>query len=310
MKWDGEYERTRRGKNMPYRTKINPIIGCSKISPGCANCYAERMAKRQKAMGTRGYADVVDENGWTGKTAFVPSELKKPYRWKKPRKIFTCSMTDLFHESVPVEWLDTIFRVAEENKRHTFQILTKRILRMAEYIEDYNYAVGYDNRTWLDNVWLGATVATQEEVDRIAPTLVKIKNMTGCIVFLSIEPMLGEIDLRAYIHGGLFADPREIGSFYRPLDWVICGGESGPGARPMHPEWVRGLRYQCQSASVPFFFKQWGEWGFAKPGEKYYDWRDDIGFRKIGKQKAGRILDGRTWDEFPTAEDVRNRRKK
>ena len=276
----------------------NPIVGCSKISPGCKNCYAERMAKRLKAMGRPEYQEVVDENGWTGKTVFVKERLKIPYGWKKAQKIFVGSMTDLFHESVPDEWLNAVFHMIEENPQHIFQILTKRPENALEYLK-YKTA-GFAT---LPNLWLGVTAENQEMADKRIPILLQIPS---AVRFVSIEPMLGEIDLRAYIHGGLFADPREIWRFYSPLDWVICGGESGPGARPIqiHPEWVRGLRDQCQGAGVPFFFKQWGKWGFAERGEKYHDWRDDIGFRKIGKQKAGRILDGRTWDEFPDTPDT------
>jgi len=289
----------------------NPIVGCSKISPGCKNCYAERMAKRLKAMGRPEYQEVVDENGWTGKTVFVKERLKIPYGWEKPQKIFVGSMTDLFHESVKTQWIDRIFEtMVNKAPQHTYQILTKRPEQMLEYLRRPRlYGYGLGSRVYAKNIWIGVTVENQEQADKRIPILLQIPS---AVRFVSIEPMLGEIDLRAYIHGGLFADPREIGRFYSPLDWVICGGESGPGARPIqiHPEWVRGLRDQCQGAGVPFFFKQWGKWGFAERGEKYHDWRDDIGFRKIGKQKAGRILDGRTWDEFPTAEDVRNRRKK
>ena len=226
---------------------INPVIGCSKISPGCANCYAEKMAKRLKKIGTRGYADVVDQNGWTGKTVFVPSELEKPYRWKKPRKIFMCSMSDIFHESVGERQLSSIYRMVKENRHHIFQALTKRAHNYA------HLAWATEGFHTLPNFWLGVTVENQEQADKRIPILLQIP---AAVRGVSIEPMLGPIALEGLADGeSMRAD------WYREyltggLDWVICGGESGPGRRPFNPDWARDLRDRCKAAGVPFFFKQ------------------------------------------------------
>lgn len=209
----------------------NPVTGCTKASPGCLNCYAERMAKRLHAMGVPNY-----KTGF--KVALHEHVLKTPFSWKKPSIVFVNSMSDLFHEKVPIEFIVKVFEIMREASQHQFQILTKRAERLAEitsYID------------WPENVWMGVSVENSEYTQRM-----DCLKMTGAIVkFLSIEPMLGPIpnmDLSG-------------------IDWVIVGGESGPRARPIHREWVIEIRNQCLKAEVPFFFKQWGGTNKKKAGK-------------------------------------------
>lgn len=220
----------------------NPVSGCTKISIGCFNCYAERMAKRLQAMGQRRY-----RNGF--RVTLHPEALDKPYRWKKSRVVFVNSMSDLFHEKVPFEFIQRLFGVMNENRRHTFQILTKRPERLCELAPELN---------WTDNIWMGVTIENNDYVWR-ADDL----RMVGAYVrFISLEPLLGPVpDLE--LDG---------------IDWVIVGGESGPGARPMLQQWVLDIKEKCQREKKSFFFKQWGG---------------------VNKKKAGRLLEGRTWDEYP-----------
>lgn len=234
----------------------NPIIGCSKVSPGCANCYAEKMAFRQKYMRPQSeYSQVTTRRKWNGKTAFVESQLDKPLKRQKPTTYFACSMGDLFHESVPFEWVDKVFAVMALCPQHTFQVLTKRPARMAYYLSCYYphdsstligiraqihkinpKAYTHSKFPWpLPNVWLGTTTENQAMADKRIPYL---KKCPAAIRFLSVEPMLGPVSV----------DPG--------IDWVICGCESGNNARPMEPIWAMSLRDQCLSANVPFFMKQ------------------------------------------------------
>lgn len=204
----------------------NPATGCTKISPGCKHCYAETMANRLHAMGTPGY-----DNGF--KLSLMPSRLSQPMNRKKPTMYFVNSMSDLFHEDIPDDYLDQIFKVIRQTPRHTYQILTKRAVRMREYFID---------RTVPDNVWLGVTV---EDREYGIPRIDELRHIPAKIRFLSVEPLLehlGSIDL-SNIH------------------WVIVGGESGSKARPMKQEWVSSIRRQCEEAGSTFFFKQWGTWG-------------------------------------------------
>jgi len=220
----------------------NPVTGCTKISEGCRNCYAERMAKRLQAMGQANY-----RNGF--QLACHPEVLSLPLRWKKPQVVFVNSMSDLFHEDVPLDFIQRVFATMRQARQHTFQVLTKRAGRLAELSPQLD---------WTENVWMGVTVESSAYKDRIDD----LRSTTACVKFLSMEPLLddaGDLDLTS-------------------IDWVIAGGESGPGARPMRVEWVRGIRDQCLAQNVPFFFKQWGG---------------------VRKKKAGRLLDGRTWDEMP-----------
>jgi protein gp37 len=200
----------------------NPVTGCSKVSAGCLHCYAERMAARLQAMGQNNY-----QNGFA--VTCHPQMLDMPKRWKKPRLIFVNSMGDLFHEQVPLEFVQQCFAVISDTPQHTYQLLTKRSERLAEFA---------DALDWSMNLWMGVTVESQAEVKRIAD----LRRVPAAIRFLSIEPLLGpieELDLSG-------------------IHWVIVGGESGPKARPMKEEWVMAIRDRCLQEDVPFFFKQWG----------------------------------------------------
>jgi len=226
----------------------NPATGCTKVSLGCRYCYAERLAKRLQAMGNPNYA-----NGF--RVTLHEHTLDLPLKWKQPHVVFVNSMSDLFHEDIPLRFIRKVFDVMRRLPRHTFQVLTKRSKRLAELSEDL---------PWPDNIWVGVTVEHADyigRVDHLRQTAAKIK-------FLSLEPLLGEMS-RLDLDG---------------IDWVIVGGESGPAARPMRPEWAIGVRDQCLAAGVPFFFKQWGG---------------------RNKKKAGRLLEGRTWDEMPEVVESR-----
>ena len=350
----------------------NPIIGCSHISPGCDNCYAEKMAGRlshiegtfyyqftqfMKNLPAKGVK--MECIGWNGKTHFVESQLEKPLKRKKPTMYFVCSMGDLFHESVPFEWIDKVMAVIAISQQHTFQILTKRPYRMLEYFQRENIAsrvmceidmlnedealfdkcckaaskIGYHGFKLFDNVWLGVTAENQGQANKRIPILLQIP---AAVRFVSIEPMLGAINLnkldisqhniRSCIDtlyeeaDCLDKNFQRDTPFLGQINWVICGGETGPNARPMHPDWVRSLRDQCKGADVPFFFKQWGEWkegdsinpkktviSLDLKGNSYSkevnfaDWLDR-GFTcmvKLGKKKAGHLLNRVEHREFP-----------
>ncbi|SMC64085.1 DUF5131 family protein [Sporomusa malonica] len=278
----------------------NPVTGCSKISPGCDNCYAERMSKRFAetwGLSADNYFDV----------KFHPDRLLDPIKWRKPSKIFVCSMADLFHDKVLFKQIADVFKIMADCPQHTFLLLTKRPDSMKDFF-DYVKPVGRD---WpLPNVWLGVTAENQEQADKRIPILLQIP---AAVRFVSVEPMLGPVDLQYY-----FDDYAMNELIHRSvtLDWVICGGESGPKARPMHPEWARSLRDQCQSAGVPYFFKQWGEWrplegtGACHPTpvkfwfDEWGKWTDGISGMgqhvvRIGKKAAGSLLDGQEWKQFP-----------
>jgi len=220
----------------------NPLTGCNKISPGCKHCYAERMAKRLHAMGQPNYV-----NGF--KLTMHPQALEKPLEWKTPQVIFVNSMSDLFHKDVPLDFIQQVFDVMKRAHWHQFQVLTKRSERLMELSSKLE---------WADNIWMGVSVENADytfRIDHLRKTGAKTK-------FLSVEPLLGPIS-KMNLKG---------------ISWVIVGGESGPGARPLEREWVVSIRDQCLKAKVPFFFKQWGG---------------------VKKKKAGRLLDGRTWDQMP-----------
>ena len=319
----------------------NPVIGCSKISAGCENCYAEKMACRLAHMGKRAYQDVVDPlrdpaemisgdtdnwfKKWNGKTSFIESALEKPLHWKKPRRVFVCSMGDLFHESFNYRGaaMRSIFRTMAMANTHTFIILTKRPERMQRCID---FLYGPDFAEEMPHVWLGVTAENQETADHRIPVLLQIP---AAVRFVSVEPMLGPVDLRSIRYDHLVDIDSLTGDHgvFRPLqgrsqdklDWVICGGETGPGARPMHPDWVRSLLDQCYTAQTPFFFKRWGEWArWEDPDCNYmFDFnRDEMDakhkrtvfcgrmFYRIGKKRAGRILDGLHYDEFPANDSI------
>jgi len=243
----------------------NPITGCSAISEGCTHCWARRMAKR--LAGRYGYPK--DDPF----RVTMHDKLWEPKHWKKPRRVFVCSMGDLFHDDVSGYVIHCIFKIIKWNRDHTFIFLTKRPERM--------------RRIWMnidgpspDNAWLGVSVENQKRADERIPILLQIP---AKVRFVSIEPMLGSVDLYQWIHDDV-------------LQWVILGGETGPGARPMHPDWARSVRDQCQEAGVPFFFKTWGDLRFTKPTD-ISGWVD-ASYDPYDK-RGGRELDGRLWEEWP-----------
>jgi len=309
----------------------NLVTGCSKVSEGCRNCYAERLWPRLRAMGNPAYKDRNFND-----VACHPERLEQPLEWKKPRRIFVNSMSDLFHKDVPFEFIGNVFAKMHNYQQHTFMILTKRPERMKEFIEWYKteWLAGFEG-AWpreYTHVWMGVSVENQAAADERIPLLLRTP---AAVRFISAEPLLGPVDISKwlikYIPWQNAGGPNECKHGYASgipcpdcnpsLGWVIVGGESGPGARPMHPDWVRSLRDQCQAASVPFFFKQWGEWAVmpfdSPPRGKFGCWdkcssrfnhgegRNEsiypgtINMNRIGKKKAGRELDGRTWDEIP-----------
>jgi protein gp37 len=376
----------------------NPVRGCSRVSEGCRNCYAEGVAARFSGpwQAYEGLAKMTPQGPrWTGKVSLVGNHIADPLRWDKPRRIFVNSMSDLFHSELSNENIALIFAVMACAPKHTFQCLTKRPERMREFMAwlgeepwktmhralavsgvafppwvGENGEVLFDrlnNASWpLPNVWLGTSVENQRAADERVPYLLQ----TPAVVrFLSCEPLLGPVNLEPWIcepfrcrtcgSWKIGYDPnpknlpphdpdRPVCAFgcvmtgepgtercrdcnsvnvenLRGLDWVIVGGESGHGARPMHPAWARSLRDQCTEAGVPLFFKQWGEWGprsrdDGKPFDSDRNRRDKLvstsgtifSFKEtagegyapmsfMGKEAAGRLLDGRTWDEFPKA---------
>lgn len=228
-------------------TTWNPVTGCTKVSAGCKNCYAERMAHRLRAMGQERY-----RNGF--KVTLQPQALDEPRRWRKPRLVFVNSMSDLFHRDVPVEFIVKVFETMASCPQHTFQVLTKRSERLRRLAPEL---------PWPSNVWMGVSVENQKAVARI----VDLVEVPAAVRFLSVEPLLGPLD-ELSLDG---------------IGWVIVGGESGPGARPMEPSWVVDIRDGCLEVGVPFFFKQWGG---------------------VNKKKTGRQLEGRTWDEMPEVREV------
>lgn len=288
----------------------NPIRGCSRVSEGCRNCYAERVAARFSGPGMpyERLAQMTKEGPrWTGTIRLVTEKLFDPIRWKRPRRIFVNSISDLFHENVPDSWIDMIFRRMHAARWHTFQVLTKRPERMKRYCE-MRFVQHHENPIWrpLPNVWLGVSVENQATADKRIPILLETP---AAVRWISAEPLLGPLEIVRYF------EVLKGGPYFSGLDWVVVGGESGPGARPMHPNWARSLRDQCVAAGIPFFFKQWGDWAPAVFGEgpdpgdgrglafKYLDdlYPDEEPSKvwRFGKTRAGRLLDGRTWDEFP-----------
>jgi protein gp37 len=283
----------------------NPVSGCSPKSEGCHNCYAERMARR--LAGRCGYPEQPHHFDVT----LHPDRLDIPLRWRKPRTVFVCSMSDLFHKDISDKYIDRVFQVmAEANRSHTFLLLTKRPERMRALWTDWieNGLGGIVPR----NVWGLVTVENQDEAWRV----IELLQTPFAIRGVSCEPLLEPIDLSPHlpqecaVHHAIHRNGRDC---LRPrddqpvcLDWAICGGESGPGARPMHPDWVRLLKNQCQKAGVPFFFKGWGAWSPYPPSPDVQDrcqttilpernqwmWR-------VGKHRAGRLLGRRQWNEWP-----------
>lgn len=232
----------------------NPAVGCTKMTAGCKNCYAETMARRLQAMGANGY-----ENGFN--FTILPDRLLQPFAVKKPTKFFVNSMSDLFHEKMSFEYLDKIFEVILNTPQHYYQILTKREKKMKKYFE---------KRQVPSNVWLGVTVENENVKTRIET----LKSVDAVIRFLSIEPLIGDVGVLD-LSG---------------IHWVIVGGESGPNARPMNPDWPKNIQKQCKKQKVAFFFKQWGTWG--EDG------------KKRSKYANGSLLSGKEWKEEPKINKV------
>ena len=315
----------------------NPVRGCSIVSKGCTNCYAMRQAHRSSGSGGAYEGLTKATRGgpvWTGEIRLMPELLDQPLCWVSPRRIFVNSMSDLFHEGVPFEFIDKIFAVMTACDRHVFQILTKRPRRMLEWFArltpDRLFGMeagpeevteqrvkhfharplrgnrgGYDN-CGLDwparNIWLGVSVEDQAAADERIPLLLATP---AAVRWISAEPLLGAIDLSRYL-GTPLPKPYPflisvLDQAPRGLDWVVAGGESGPSARPMHPDWARSLRDQCTDFNVPFFFKQWGSWTpYCSPFVAARELNlGDVILRRAPKKSAGRMLDGRLHSEYP-----------
>lgn len=341
------------------RSDWNPMRGCTRVSDGCKNCYAERIAGRFSGPGQpfEGFATVKGrEARWTGKVALIEDRLTLPLRWRKPSRIFVNSAFDLFHESVPDDWIDKVFAVMALAPQHTFQVLTKRPKRTREY-----FAARTEGDPWaeaadeigdllgmtehprvleprdmpLPSVWLGVSAEDQTRADERIPYLLATP---AAVRWVSYEPALGPIDFSPWLqHWRGALSSYNDGAIRRAdidglpvdaLDWIVCGGESGPGARPMHPDWARKVRDDCAAAGVAYFFKQWGEWapgensngpptrteqtadwfdgrwhyGEVTPktsGEMHFDDAPDL--YRLGKKTAGRLLDGIEHNAMPEA---------
>jgi len=237
----------------------NPVTGCTKVSPGCKHCYAETFAERFRGVEGHPYEQGFDLRIWRDR-------FDLPLRWRTPRTIFVNSMSDLFHRDIPDEVIDAVFETMRRADWHTFQVLTKRPDRMRAVVLDRN-ARGLAPRVVQPNTWLGTSVESQDYVSRAEA----IRDLPVSVRFLSCEPLLGPLDLRGVLDPG------------QGINWVIVGGESGHGARPMEKDWALDIQEQCADAGVPFFFKQWG-------GKN--------------KKRAGRILNGATWDEMPAMDNA------
>lgn len=346
----------------------NVITGCSVVSAGCKHCYAMKLAGTRLQHHPSRVGLTIDRgNGpvWNGITRFNAEWLDQPLKWKRPRKIFVCAHGDLFHWSVPDDWIDQVFAVMALAKQHTFQVLTKRPERMLKYLQsidnerDMNRlaiaAVENKIGTWaeisdllnevewpLRNIWLGVSVEDQETADERIPLLLQTP---AAVRWVSAEPLLGPVDLTFLYAGSKQYDGHTLGDgtackYYidtlrgiagfdsgcsvnenpaevglTKIDWVVVGGESGPNARPMHPGWARSLRDQCAAAGVPFLFKQWGGWApYADKRSGFNLPKGDLGKRqlaiigldettimaKIGKEHAGRMLDGVEHNGYPS----------
>ena len=317
----------------------NPITGCSVVSPGCTNCYAMKLAgTRLRDHPSRSGLTVDSKAGpvWNGEVRFNEQWLDQPLAWKRQRRIFVCAHGDLFHDAVRDEWIDDVFAVMAAAEWHTFQVLTKRPARMREYLadeervyricaaahklKDAGHAIGKigwsmlgeDGQWPLPNVWLGVSVEDQARADERIPILL---DTPAAVRWISAEPLLGPVNLRRLriapdhhtMIDGLGGYALERGGRTN-LDWVVVGGESGAGARPMHPNWARALRDQCAGAGVPFLFKQWGNWAPESSALKevwrgsntaFYRWDDSASSIDVGKKAAGRLLDGIEHNGYP-----------
>lgn len=293
----------------------NPVTGCSKVSAGCKNCYALRdWARLALQPGSvyfgRQFTDV----------ALHPERLSQPLRWTRPRRIFVNSMSDLFHEAVPDAFIDQVFAVmgavlARHATPHIFQVLTKRVSRMHAYLGDPDtplrvrarMAVGHpgiEAPAWpFSNVWVGVSVEDQASANE---RLALLSEVDAAVRWVSMEPLLAAVDITFVLRQ--HRTPEGVWRDGKGLDWVVAGGESGPGARPLLPDWVRNLRDQCVAAGVPFAFKQWGEWAWVADGqviadesgrERFFDEKLGATFERKGTHATGRTLDGVEWEAYP-----------
>ena len=266
----------------------NPLTGCAKVGAGCVNCYAERMAKRLKAMGRPEYQDAVNDKGhWTGRITLAPERLNDPLKWKKPAYVFVNSMSDPFHEDVDSLFILRMIEIMQEANRHTFQILTKRYFRPACELNLQDAS---------DHILIGFSISNQEDADKAWGGLYAV-HKAGWRTWVSYEPALGPVDWSAWEF----------------IDQLVCGGESGPRARMMHPDWARSARDWCQANNIPFFFKQWGEWAPLDhlawvTDETRFRWRPvetagGVWMCQVGKGMAGHVLDGVEWYERAKVRD-------
>lgn len=300
---------------------FNPWIGCTKVSPGCDHCYAEADFDKRR--------HVVQWGAGQPRKRTAPSTWAQPLRWNKMAeaegtryRVFCASLADVFDNEVPVQWRISLMHLILQTPNLDWLLLTKRIGNAAQMLDVAFRAVHAQRETWANNVppniWIGATITSQAEADRDIP---KLLDVPAAKRFLSMEPLLGPVDLTDIVvrHGcgtedhfsALYDPDDDQADLVRYIDWVIVGGESGPNARPMHPDWARSLRDQCQAAGVPFLFKQWGEWspGYARHGNdlsydtivdaKQHEWPEGHCAFHVGKKAAGRMLDGREWNEVP-----------
>lgn len=295
----------------------NPLTGCTKVGQGCKHCYAEVMARRLKAMGQAAYQDVVGERGWTGKVNLLDDKLSDPLKWKKPRRIFVNSMSDLFHEAVPSDFIRRVVETMMLAHWHTFQVLTKRYTRPMVELNQQDAS---------RHIFIGFSICNQRDADMALEPLREV-HMMGWRTWISNEPCLEPINWAGYEF----------------IDWMVCGGESGRKARPMHPNWARRAEKFCRANHIPFLFKQWGEWlpvagvydddGADRAFEYVDHWtcalesngsipqlnapigQDGSSFQyqpapgswwmaKVGKKNAGRNLDGVIYDAYPEVEDA------
>lgn len=298
------------GAKMSENSKIewtdhtfNPWEGCQKVGPGCDHCYAETRNARFAG------GQAVNWGPGAPRRRTSASNWRKPLAWNanhdaffaehgRRQRVFCASLADVFDNAVDPQWREDLFKLIDATPNLDWLLLTKRIGNVGNMLP-----VPFDFAKLYPHVWIGATVVNQEEADRDIPKLLAIP---ARVRFLSMEPLLGPVNLAPYLYG-IHLDNGE-----QPVDWVIVGGESGPGARPMHPAWARDLRDQCTAADVPLLFKQWGEWspGYAEHGNDLgyeaivdavqNEWPEGHCSFKVGKKVAGRLLDGRTWDEVPT----------
>lgn len=297
--------------NIEWTDKVwNPLTGCTKIGQGCKHCYAEVMARRLQAMGLKAYQGVVNERGWTGKVNLLPEKIDEPLRWKKPARIFVNSMSDLFHESVPSDFIRRVVETMMAAHWHTFQVLTKRYKRPMFELNQQDAS---------KHIFIGFSICNQRDADMALEPLRAVSQL-GWRTWISNEPCLEPIKWDGYEF----------------IDWMVTGGESGRDARPMHPDWARRAEKFCRVNGIPFLFKQWGEW--MPVAELYSDDGSDLAFEymnhwvaqmepngaipvmskfdeegycqyqpcpgswfmaKVGKKAAGRMLDGMIYDAFP-----------